>query len=131
MRVTNKHVTLCKTAVFDAIDEKGLTRKDVADMLGVGRDYIVNIFTPSRKGDIAYTSALAIASILDKDLEELVVKEPETEEVVSEPEIDLSPVINRLENIEVELADLHKTLKSIGSIEMDLLNTIKEVWGCK
>lgn len=88
-------------------------------------------FVPSRKGDATYTSALALASILDKNLEDLIIKEPEVEEPAKKSDVDLTYINNRLSNIETELADLHKTLKSIGSIEMEMLNTIKEVWGCK
>lgn len=131
MKSSNKHVTFCKTALYDAIEEKGLTTADVQKMLGVGRDYITNIFVPSRKGDISITSALAIAHILDKNLDDLIIKEPEVEEPAKKSDVDITYINNRLSNIETELADLHKTLKSIGSIEMEMLNTIKEVWGCK
>lgn len=131
MKVSNKHVMLCKTALYDAIEEKGLTPAEVQKILGVNRDYISNIFTPTRKGDITITSALAISHILGKDLDDLIIKEPEVEEPAKKSDVDLTYINNRLSNIETELADLHKTLKSIGSIEMEMLNTIKEVWGCK
>lgn len=130
-RGSQKHVTLCKTSLYDAIEEKKLSPATVSEMLGMQRDYVANIFVPSRKGDIAYSSALAIASVVGKNLGDLLVKETVKKEAPAEQKVDLTYINNRLSNIETELADLHKTLKSIGSIEMEMLNTIKEVWGCK
>lgn len=106
-----KKVKLSRNSIENILIEKGLSFKWLGNAMGKGNTYVTDHFAPSRKGQFAISTALAMANLLDCGIEDMQGDETEPEK-----EIDKTGIEEELKKINITLDCLLGALYSLGDL---------------
>ena len=107
-------VKLNKNKLFEIINAKGTTPQELSTQLGYNRDYICNLFAPSKDSALGLPNTLAICSLLGIDVEEIKDNTPET--------------LKEEENVTVNLETINSSLLAINETLKELVMVYRKAW---